>query len=74
MTSSSPSPGWSTQELRQLGMMSQRGQHEALSARNLHGYMISAEMEEVWCGSGRGWEVVTVTAAEKRTGNGELLF
>lgn len=36
--------------------------------------MITAEMEEVWRGSGRGWKVVTVTAAEKRTGNGELLF
>lgn len=48
MTSSSPSPGWSAQGLRQLGMMSQRGQHEPLSAQHLHGYMITAEMEEVW--------------------------
>lgn len=64
MTSSSPSPGWSTRGLRQLGMMSRRGQHEPLSAQHLHGYMITAE----------GWKVVTVTAAEKRTGNGEQLF
>lgn len=74
MTSSSPSPGWSTQGLRQLRMMSQRGQHEPLQARHLHGYMLTAEMEDVWWGSGRGWKVVTVTAAKKRRGNGELLF
>lgn len=43
MTSSPSSPGWSTQGLRQLEMMSQRGQHEPLSAQHLHGDTITAE-------------------------------
>lgn len=59
MTSSSPSCGWSTQGPRQLGTMSRRGQHEPLTAQHLHGYMITAEMEEVvgW-GQGEvgGWQ------------------
>lgn len=74
MTSSSLPLGGQLKGPGSWERMSQRGQHEPLSAQDLHGPMITAKMEEVWRGYGRGRKVMTLTAAEGRAGNGERLF